>query len=58
MTEKKLKLTDLKMESFVTRYQGDRVRGGVTDPVQCGEGFTDRPTMCTNAQLYCIQICD
>ena len=53
---KKLQLQDLKVKSFETT-QKRRIVGGNTDPAVCGETFTARPTMCTNALMWCIQDC-
>ena len=52
---KKMNLKDLKVESFITGQ--NKVKGGFTDPAQCGATVTARPTMCTNLQNYCFQDC-
>lgn len=49
----KLKLENLEVTSFETS-QKKQIQGGHTDPAQCGETFTGRPTMCTSVWKACF----
>lgn len=55
MEQKKINIKQLKVQSFVTNPQ--KVKGGTGGTCGTGCGVTQKPSMCTNFWVDCLDMC-